>query len=176
MPCLAVASLPLLRYGASIFDQSRPSRISPTMIEWLGLPQANTPIKITPPGAFTPGSLPRHKFTSDFLSGSSGSSPSNRNYGGYRSYGWHSDCCCGFRNSSNSVSGCCRAANSPVSAPKRCGMNTSAYRSGHTRQNISACRPDDRGGSHSHRPSWRMDCSRGLRADGLRIGRRLRRM
>ncbi len=48
MQCLAVGSLPFLRYGASVFGQGRPSRISPTMIEWLGLRQANTPIKITP--------------------------------------------------------------------------------------------------------------------------------
>ena len=48
MPCLAVASLPFRRYAASVFDQGRPSRIRPTMIEWIGLRQANTPIKITP--------------------------------------------------------------------------------------------------------------------------------
>jgi hypothetical protein len=35
LPCLAVASLPFRRYGACVFDQGRPSRISPTMIEWL---------------------------------------------------------------------------------------------------------------------------------------------
>ena len=35
MPCLAVGSLPFRRCGACVFDQGRPSRISPTMIEWL---------------------------------------------------------------------------------------------------------------------------------------------
>ncbi len=36
MQCLAVGSLPFLRYGASVFDQGRPSRISPTVKEGLG--------------------------------------------------------------------------------------------------------------------------------------------